>query len=348
MSDSRLENFGKHVDATKQHAVDRKIEDLQEEVALWKARYKQLHVDATETETKLNAFIDIEDTTVPRHVIEPLPGRGGDGEATVIAMLSDVHPFTRVRPATVNGVNEFTPAICSKRLDRFFKGVVRLTEIERSGQNIPNLILHLGGDLIGNQIHDELKETSYGTPQEELMFMLEHVGSGIEFLLQHGGFKTITLPCSHGNHDRGTKKKQFENQAEQALTWTLYHVLQREFKDRVKFLIAAGYHQRMDVYGRKLRFHHGDAIMYNGGIGGPTIPINKAIAAWDKTEPVDYDFFGHFHQAISGGRFFANSSVIGYSTYALENKCPFEQPRQWFILLDKKRGITSQRFIYLD
>lgn len=348
MSDSRLDGFAEHVDAKKQHAVDRKLEDLHAEIGLWKNRYNQLRVDAEEADNKLALMIGMESTTFRRHRIEPLSQAAGSGEATVVAMLSDIHPYSRVRPDTVNGVNEFTPEICSKRLDRFFKGLVRLTDIERSGQNIPNLLLHFGGDMIGNQIHEELKESNYGTPQEELLFMLNHLGSGIEFLLTHGGFKTITIPCSHGNHDRSTRKKQFENQAEQALTWTLYHVLQREFKERVKFIIAPGYHQIIDVYGRKLRFHHGDAVRYSGGIGGPTIPINKAIAEWNKTEPVDYDFFGHFHQAISGGRFFTNGSVIGYNTYALEKKCAFEPPRQWFVLLDKKRGVTSQRFIYLD
>ena len=348
IKDARLAGFEDHVDAKKQHAVDRKVEDLQSEIATWKNRYNQLRVDAEEMERRLELVSDLESVPITRHRIDPLPAGDGKGEATAIAMLSDVHPFSRVRPDTVNGVNEFTPEICSKRLDRFFKGLLRLTEIERSGQNIPNLLLHLGGDMIGNQIHEELKESNYGTPQEELLFMLEHIGSGLEFLLSEGGFKTITVPCSHGNHDRNTRRKQFENQAEQALTWVLYHMLKREFKDRVKFIIAAGYHQIVEVYGKKLRFHHGDAVMYNGGIGGPTIPINKAIAEWNKTEPVDYDFFGHFHQAISGGRFFVNGSVVGYSTYALEKKCPFELPRQWYVLLDKKRGVTSQRFIYLD
>jgi len=313
--DKRLGAFEEHIDAKKQHLVDRKVEDLKSDVAVWKKRYNSLRGDYEELETKLDAIEGIEEAGHGIHTIEPISKKSGSGEATVIAMLSDVHPFSRVRPETVNGVNKFTPDICKKRLDRFFQGVVRLTEIERGGQNIYNLVLAMLGDMIGNQIHEELKESNYGTPQEEVMFMLDQVCSGIDFLLTHGGFKTITVPCLHGNHDRNTRRKQFENQAEQALTWVLYNVIKREFKERVNVLVAPGYHMYMDIYGNRCRFHHGDAIMYNGGVGGPTIPINKAIAQWNKTNNADYDFFGHFHTAISGGRFFVNGSVVGYKAW---------------------------------
>ena len=346
MSDKRITGFKNHVNAQKQHAVDKTIDQYKREMESMKRNYSQLMDDYAEAMARINGMEAVDDATRGTHDIEPMTNKA-EGEATVLAMLSDVHPFTRVRKATVSGMNEFNPDICSKRLDRFFKGVVRLTEIERSGQNIPNLVLHLGGDLIGNQIHEELKETNYGTPQEEVLFMLEHIESGLNFIMEHGGFKSISVVCSHGNHDRDTRRKQYENGAEHALTWTLYHVLKRDYKDAINFQIAAGYHHYMNIYGRKVRFHHGDAVNYNGGVGGPTIPINKAIAEWNKTQTADLDCFGHFHQALSGGRFFTNGSVIGYSTYAVENKCPFEEPRQWFILLDKKRWITSQRYIYL-
>jgi hypothetical protein len=348
--DTRIQGFEEHVDAKKQHAVDAKVAELNRQIDSHKNRYKEVAAENHGLLARLGAAGFVEERGVEITPIEP-QSQSKEGEAVALGMLSDIHPFTRVRPETVNGKNEYNPDICSKRLTKFFKGFLRLVEIERSGQNIHRAILHLGGDIIGNMIHDELRETNYGTPQEELLFMLENIESGIDFLLKHGKFKEIRVICSHGNHDRDTKRKQYENQAEHALTWTLYHILRRDYAlrdKRVTVDIATGYHQILNIFGRKVRFHHGDAVRYHGGVGGPTIPINKAIAAWNTTDPVDLDCMGHWHWSMSDQKFFINGSVCGYTTYALENKFPYEPPRQWFLLLDKKRWITASRYIYLS
>jgi hypothetical protein len=348
--DERLERFQGQIDATKQYTVDQAIQKLRRQLDSEKAQHKVTVQDLTTALTKLDAIGFVEDRGVTVDPIEPLLP-SGEGEATAVGVLSDVHPFTRIRPETVNGKNEFNPDICRARLKKFFQGLLSLTNIERSGQKVNRLLLFLGGDITGNMIHDELKETNYGTPQEEVLFMLDQLETGIEFLLEHGGFDEIRVVGSHGNHDRDTKKKQFENQAEHALTWTLYHVLKRDLERRHKNLkmdVAVGYHHILPIYGRKVRLHHGDSVRYSGGVGGPTIAINKAISVWNQTDPVDLDIFGHMHWSMSDQRFFCNGSVCGYSTYALANKFPFEVPRQWFLLLDKKRWLTSQRYIYLD
>jgi hypothetical protein len=347
--DARTQAFGAEVDAKKQHSVDTAIASLRRDLDHEKSKYSNLLNDFTEAQTRLDMLGFIEERGIVTTPIEPLLD-DDEGEAVAMAVLSDVHPFTRIRPETVNGLNEFNPDVCKFRVERFFRGLVRLTNIERVAQNVKRLILVLGGDIIGNMIHDELKETNYGTPQEEVLFMLELIESGVEYLLEHGGFDEIKIVGVHGNHDRDTKKKQFENQAEHALTWTLYHVLKRDYErsgDPVTVEIAKGYHHIIDVFGRRVRIHHGDSIKYSGGVGGPTVGINKAIAGWNQTDPVHLDVFGHLHTSLSDQRFFANGSVCGYSTYALANKLPYESPRQWFVLLDKDRWITAQKYIYL-
>ena len=117
---------------------------------------------------------------------------------------------------------------------------------------------------------------------------------------------------------------------------------------RIKFLIAEGMHSYLDVYGQTIRFQHGHAIKYNGGVGGIYIPVNKAIAQWNKARHADIDVFGHFHQNIFAPNFVCNGSLIGYNTFALSIKADFEHPKQAMFLMDKKRGRTAMWPILLS
>jgi hypothetical protein len=117
---------------------------------------------------------------------------------------------------------------------------------------------------------------------------------------------------------------------------------------QVEFLINDSYHTYMNVYNYRLRFHHGDYIRYRGGVGGPTIPINKAIAQWNKSKKADIDLFGHFHQFIDGGDFIVNGSLIGYNAFAMSIKATYEEPKQIFFLIEKSRGKTSVSPIFLS
>jgi hypothetical protein len=109
---------------------------------------------------------------------------------------------------------------------------------------------------------------------------------------------------------------------------------------RVKFVISDGYHTYINVYNYTIRLHHGHALNYGGGVGGLTVPVNKAIAQWNRARPVYLDVFGHWHTFFDGGNFICNGSVIGYGAYALSIKAGFEKPKQAFFLIDKKRGKT--------
>jgi len=109
---------------------------------------------------------------------------------------------------------------------------------------------------------------------------------------------------------------------------------------RVKFTLEEAYHTYLTVYGRVLRFHHGHNVRYGGGVGGLTIPTNKAIAQWNTVFRADVDFFGHHHTFTLHNNFVVNGSLIGYNGYAITIKAPFEKPKQAFLLLDKDRGVS--------
>ena len=89
-------------------------------------------------------------------------------------------------------------------------------------------------------------------------------------------------------------------------------------------------------------------MRYQGGVGGIFIPVNKAIAQWNRFKKAYLDIFGHFHQFIDGGNFICNGSIIGYGPFSLLIKAAYEPPRQSFLLIDKNRGKTIVAPIFTD
>jgi hypothetical protein len=89
----------------------------------------------------------------------------------------------------------------------------------------------------------------------------------------------------------------------------------------------------------------GARIRYGGGVGGLTIPANKAITQWNRLKHADFDCFGHFHQAFDGGTFISNGSMIGYNAYAISIKAAYEEPVQMLFGIHSKLGKYITRSI---
>jgi hypothetical protein len=262
-------------------------------------------------------------------------------EATPVIVLSDWHVEETVFPQTVNFLNEYSDAIALERTEWLFKNSLRLLDINKRDVKIDNVVLALLGDFISNSIHEELREVNSMRPSHAIIFVQKILISGIQFLLDNTDFR-FTIVCCSGNHGRLTQKLHISTEVGNSLEYLMYKTMAQNFEreKRVNFVISEGYHSYLNVYDKTLRFHHGHAIKYHGGIGGIYIPVNKAIAQWNKAKHADLDVFGHFHQFRDGGNFISNGSVIGYSPFAISIKADPEKPRQAFFLVDSRRGKT--------
>jgi len=267
--------------------------------------------------------------------------KSGHGEATAFIVASDWHMEERVTAESVYGLNEYSLEIAKARSDRFFKNALVLLNICRRDIRIKEIVLGLLGDFITNQIHEELMEMNTLRPIEAVMLVQSWLASGIEFLLKNTDCH-LTIPCCTGNHSRITKRIHHSTEQGNSLEHLMYHSLALHFlkEKRVKFIINQSYHTFLDVYGQTVRIHHGHAIKYQGGVGGITIPMNKAIAQWNKAKEADLDICGHWHQFKDTGNCIVNGSLIGYSPYGIVIKAEYERPKQAFFLLDSKRGKT--------
>lgn len=276
--------------------------------------------------------------------IHPITAKrpSGGSEAVCVVLASDWHFEERVRKAEVSGLNEFNLTIARQRVEAFFRNTSRLYTIFKKDVEIPTMILALLGDFISGNIHDEFLETCQLEPTQAIIEVQTRIASGIEFLLKAHPKLRLVIPCCVGNHSRFTQEQRHATEQGNSLEFLMYHHLANHFKGekRVEFIIAEGYHLYLDVYGRTLRFHHGHALRYQGGIGGLFVPAFRAIAQWNRGKRADLDLWGHFHQLRDGGSFLCNGSLIGYNAYALSAKCEFEKPKQVMFLMDRDRGRT--------
>ena len=275
-------------------------------------------------------------------------------ESAAVIVLSDWHSEEEVLSGAVGGKNEHNLEIGAARVQRALDGGLCWFNINRRATTIKTLVMGYLGDFISGSIHEDLAESNLLPPTEAIYraqglligatrFVLKNTPSDVE----------IIIVCHGGNHGRTTHKQRIATETGNSLEQYMYYTLRDYFQTekRIKFQIATGYHSYVnffeDTY--KTRWHHGHMINYQGGVGGITIPVNKAIAQWNKATPgIDLDIFGHFHQKLDGGNFVCNGSLIGYNAYAVSIKAGYERPAQQFFLVNREfRGKTAVAPIFV-
>jgi hypothetical protein len=328
----------------KDRAQQQEIKDLKRREAHWKKMVEEI-------DKQLGVALSL------RHRMKAKPPvikacRPKVSESVAVVAASCWHVEENVDPKVVNGINSFNLEIADARITKLFQHALRLVEIERNGTDVDTLVFALLGDLMTGYIHEELLEGNDLSPTETILWLQKRIIGGLKFLREKGGFKKIIVPCCIGNHGRTTAKKRVATAYKNSFEWLMYHILADAFDNSegtpVEFAVGNSYFNYLQVYEKTLRFHHGDNLSYQGGVGGISIPVNKAIAAWDKTRHADLDIFGHWHQTLADRKWVSTGSLIGYNAYALSIKAVSEPPQQSFFLFEKNRGRTVTTPITLN
>lgn len=290
------------------------------------------------------AFINkFESSSASSYSIKPHL-KNNTSESTALMILSDAHNYKKIRSETVNLINEYNKNISVIRHKNFVKGCKKWLQIHRTGTVIKQGILHLGGDFLQGII---VKDSMSDNIMQEVLFTYGLLVFIIDELSKE--FDNLLVICNDGNHSRITEKKAISMRCANSLEYLLYNFLAKNYKDnkKITFKIAEGYFIYQDIYNFKYRFHHGDAIRFLGGVGGLTVPANRAILYWNKTINVDKDVFCHFHQFLNERLFLCNGSLCGYDPFAEYIKAAYEPPMQTFALINKKYGLNVASPIYV-
>lgn len=272
------------------------------------------------------------------------------GAATVIVALSDWHVEERVDPATVNGLNDFDLDVCDKRIEELAERFAHLLEHERQLVRVDRVVVWLGGDFISGHIHPDTAEMAQLAPLAATRWAGERIRGFLDMVA--GMASEVIVVTSSGNHGRSTEKLRVGTELDHSFEHDLYIRQAAEEKlPNVRWQVGGGYLSYLELDGFRVRFHHGHAIRYGGGVGGITIPTNKAIGAWNAIQQADLTVFGHWHQFqwMRAGRYVSNGSLIGHSAYATRIKAAYEPPCQSFIVVDHGRQeVTKAVPIFCD
>lgn len=279
---------------------------------------------------------------------EVLGKKGVKHESVAFAIASDWHVEENVKPESVDGTNKYNMAIAKKRAENFFVNTLKLVKKEQQDASIDTLVLAIIGDMISSNIHEELLESCEVPPVEAALFAQNLLASGIEYILKNSELKLI-IPCCVGNHSRITHQVHVSSEQGNSLEWMIYNNLAKHFAGdkRVTFVLSKSYFTWVRVFGYDIRFHHGHAVKYGGGIGGLTVPFIKAIARYDVERKAYLDVVGHFHNRMDGGKFIVNGSLIGNTPYGM--RLGFTgKPEQAFFLISKDHGKTIVAPIFVE
>jgi hypothetical protein len=330
------------------HEIERKStqQKFEKQISELKAQIAALIAERESHRDQLAAIIELKEAP-KKFVLPKTVTKKERDRAAAVAVASDWHVEETIQAAAVNGLNEFNLKIAERRVDRFFRGIVRLTEIERAGIEIDTLILFLGGDLMTGYIHEELQESNGLSPTQTMLWLYERIYANLDLIKREGKFKRIVIPCCFGNHGRTTKKSRVSTAAANSYEWLLYKFLERTRPD-FEWIVADSYLVYSSVFDRIIRWHHGDGIVYRGGVGGLSIPTEKKIAKWNTAKVADLDVFGHYHQYQQNPKWCSNGSLIGYGPYSITIGAGYEPPQQTFFLFDERRGRTCTWPIFCE
>ena len=321
------------VDLLEEHRHKEALKHAEEKT---KRLLKELH----EKDEQLEILKELR-SAPPIGPIEAPRGRG-EGKQRLgcpVMLCSDWHVEERVDPAKVNGLNEYNLEIAERCIERMGEDYVWLSRDPRF--DCRQGVVWLGGDLFSGWIHQELQESNFLAPTRATLWLQERIERMLRFILaEMPNLDRLIVPCNDGNHGRLTHKIRVSTRTENSLEHLMYANLAYRMRDepRVQFQIAEGEYNYLQVFDTTLCFFHGDSVGYQGGVGGISIPLNKAFEKLYRTKPMDVLCLGHFHTRTDLGHLVVNGSAIGPTPYSLHIKANPEPRQQTWFLVDASQG----------
>ena len=327
--------FERHLDV----ARDADNSRLRDEISALKRKYeaslRQLDAEKAAV-ANLTALADVK----PKK-IAVRKQKATSAEATAVLVLSDWHVEERVDPATCRNLNEYTLEIADRRIKQLVQKAAMLIEHERTLTGIRRIVVAALGDFLTGHIHDDLVEITQLAPLAATRWAGERLGGVIDAMQE---IAPVLVATASGNHGRSTLKPRMATENEHSFEQHLYLTMAaQERRPHVEWQVGAGYLNNINLDGFIVRAHHGHAIRFGGGVGGLTIPANKAISNWNQAQRADLDIFGHWHCfSWLPYRFVANGCLIGHNAFADRIKAEYQPPSQSLIIIDHEHGRVTK------
>jgi hypothetical protein len=286
--------------------------------------------------------------------------KGSSGHKGIpVTIWSDWHWGESVRADQVGNINEFDRKIALRRAKSLVESTIDIAKNHMGNSNkkgYPGIIICLGGDMMTGDIHEDLRENSWATPQQCINELTDILAACIDNMAVE--FGNVYIPAVVGNHGRGTLKPRANNVVYTSHEWNIYSNLERYFKStkKIRFYISPNIDAHFKSFGHKYLLTHGDRLgttTKDAMIGciGQVVRGSIKIGQAERYIGRDFDtlLVCHNHVKMEPPGIIGNGCLIGYSSYAhnILRATP-ERPSQTLWFSHPKHGITATWAVYLE
>ncbi len=226
----------------------------------------------------------------------------------------------------------------------------------RAKTEYPGIVVMLGGDMIGGDIHEELMATNDRTPHQAVDDLTDILAAGIEKMASK--FGRVYAPGVVGNHGRSTRKPRMKGRVYTNYDWSIYANLARYFKKEknIRIDVPNSADAQFQVFNTRYMLTHGDSLGVAGGDGiiGAIGPIMRGAIKVGRSEAqmgrdFDHLVLCHWHQCLWLPRVTVNNALKGYDEFALlKLRAPYSRPSQSLWFEHPEHGVTARWEIFLE
>lgn len=279
---------------------------------------------------------------------------------SVVVALTDLHFGTNVDKAELGGKNEFNWTIAARRFG-FIMEQLRTYKMELRTLH-EEVVLLLGGDLIGGIIHNQ-----EGPDYDLITFQ---VNGALSYFIQainnlKSWYPKVRVVCQPGNHGRMMHKQSKDRALSQkydSFENIIFYSLAQRFENdsKVEIIVPKTPYAEVTVQGHRIYMTHGDGVFVTGNPGKSinTDNINKQVQRVNENEykegrkPFEVFVFGHVHQAAhfqvsSGAHIIINGSMIGTDSFAQGVGVTSNNPVQVMWEMNSKFPVGDSRWLFV-
>lgn len=278
-------------------------------------------------------------------------------EAVAVIVIGDWHVAKTVDSKKTGGFNAFNPEICEARVNRLADSAVKMCIHVAGTVPLTGVRIMSVGDLLENELRNESIACNSMGPIDELVRTTQLVEGLVDRVQSQvcakvPSVKRVDVGFVWGNHARITPKIEWGRIRETSYEYKVAVDIGRRFADHDHVSVdwAEGDQLMTDVLGTMIRWHHGMAFRYQGGIGGITPSaynkIRRMNSGMDRAPSLDV--VGHWHHHTAPHGLYLNNCLCGYDSFAQGMGFERQPPSQGFFLIDSTRGLTLQTQLFLE
>jgi len=346
LSDAVAEQSEFHTSAER----DVTLSKLTAQLSTLRTRHANAVAEIEKLEAQLAAFTQLGDAPLAPKRPRKTKIHKSTGLAACV-VLNDWHCGETIDPGSIEYDNAHNEHIFAQRCDNACAKAELLYNLLLGFGKVDEIHVLVLGDLMSNYLHEELMETNWCGPTEEMLEIRSRLAGFIDRFQETTGVTNFHVHTCHGNHGRLTRRRRFKAQNKTNLEWQVYEDLARRYaeaKSPVQWNVSKTNFNRASVKGWLVRMHHGDDIRFEGGIGGLSIPLIKAVKQWDQNKRADYTVLGHWHQFLRLWNIVVCGCQCGYDEYAQGHKFAAQPPTQTFLAFDDKMGLILAEPLFVE